>query len=50
MPEWDYGFLDPNLSSLTGEVPAQDAAYGPLAPMETSPQQVGGERNEEGRR
>ena len=50
VPEWDYGLLDPNLSSLTGEVPAQDAAYGPLAPMETSPQQVGGERNEEGRR
>ena len=50
VPEWDYGLLDPNLSSLTGEVPAQDAAYGPLAPIETSPQQVGGERNEEGRR
>ena len=50
VPEWDYGLLDPNLSSLTGEVPAQDAAYGPLALMKTSPQQVGGGRNEEGRR
>lgn len=50
MVQYDYGLLDPEISGfeLTAQGPDQDAPYGALDLIETLPQDVGGERKEEG--
>lgn len=50
--QFDYGLLSPELADLEGpEIGAdQDAPYGAFDLIETLPQDVGGEHNDEGRR
>ena len=48
--QYDYGLLDPEISGFDSpaQEPGQDAPYGALDLIETLPQDVGGERKEEG--
>ena len=50
MAQYDYGLLDPEISGFDSpaQEPGQDAPYGALDLIETLPQDVGGERKEEG--
>ena len=50
MAQYDYGLLDPEISGFDSpaQEPGQDAPYGALDLIETLPQNVGGERKEEG--
>ena len=52
MAQYDYGLLDPEISGfdLPAQESGQDAPYGAFDLMETPPQDVGGERKEEGQR